>query len=376
MMKVVQVLPSMRRAGAESVVAMLSRGLAEAGHESHLVVISNRFEYERELKRSNVKIHVLGLLDGRLRFFQRLKRYQIEQKLYHVFKSIEPDILHTHLSHSLLWAAPAIKTLGLTCFYTSHGIDPTLRGDGYRNRWRRTEFIEAVMSTRCRLLAVSNSCAKQLERNLGPDIGTVGTQPNPVDLERFHPGTTPPSSLSPVVFMIGTLYEVKRVRIGIRAVAALKSLPGLHLRVVGDGPERRSMGEMVEALDCASRVEFLGLREDVPELLRSANILWLLSEREGMPMVALEAMASGVPVIATDVSGTNELIQDGINGLLVPLDNPNAVADATLRLLRDPTLVCYIAEGGLRTARRFNLQAVVKQHLRRYREEMHGLIGS
>jgi glycosyltransferase involved in cell wall biosynthesis len=117
----------------------------------------------------------------------------------------------------------------------------------------------------------------------------------------------------------------------------------------------------------APRVEFLGVRRDIPDLLREAGVVWHLSKSEGGPMVALEAMAAGVPVVATDVPGTADLVKDGVNGLLVPLGDPAAVAAATRRLWADDALRRRLMEGGRATADEHRMERVGAEYVEHYR---------
>jgi glycosyltransferase involved in cell wall biosynthesis len=364
-MMIVQLLTGMRRAGAESAVALLCKGLARAGVEVHLVVLGGRFDYGDELQGLELKVHLLHLYEGPVRLYRLDIQRRIRKDLIAFLDQLRPDILHCHLPHSLIWAASAARRLGLKVFYTIHSIDPTMTSRGLRAEWRRREFANAVKVSGCRLLAVSSSAARHMEKGLGWVPHSIPVQPNPIDLGRWNPSESPQYSK---VVMVGTLYPLKRVHIGIQAVKILSStFPDLNLGIIGDGPERGHLEELARSLDLEGHISFLGVRQDVAEILPTAGVLWLLSEREGMPMAVLEAMASGVPVVATQVPGINELIQEGRNGLLVPLDDPQAVAVATGRLLQDIPLRERLKKNGLRYVDQFSLANIVRQHLDRYK---------
>ena len=159
--------------------------------------------------------------------------------------------------------------------------------------------------------------------------------------------------------MIGTLYHLKRVSVGIKAMEYLNDFPHAELKVVGDGQDRKTLEAQAAQSAKNTRINFLGVRSDTERLLCATGMLWQLSEREGLPMAVLEAMACGVPVIATNVYGNNDLIVDGENGLLVQLDDAPAVAVATRTLWNTPTLRKRIIRGGLRTAARHGIDAIV-----------------
>jgi len=366
-LRVAQILPSMRRAGAESVVATLSRGLATLDVEVHLVVIGNRFEYGRELANSGVHIHFLDLYQGQIHFYRRDLTIGIDRALGKFFADLKPDIAHFHLSHSLIWGHKAALLSGAKLFYTAHGQDPALMARDMISMWRRWQFARSVERSDCRLLAVASDTAQHLAQGLKIDPSRVEVQPNPLNLKLWKsPARMAPRPTRSI--MVGTLYPLKRVNIGILALRELET--HFELLVVGDGPEKEKLIELARTNRLDKRVKFMGLRENVAPLIRSSGVIWLLSEREGMPMVALEAMAAEIPIVASNVPGTNNLLKDGMNGLLVPLDNPQAVAEATKSLWEEDNLARRLTRGGLHSATRYDLPVIAREHYDRYQKAM------
>ncbi len=365
--RIVQVLPSMRRAGAESVVASLCRGLAAAGIDTHLLVIGNRFDYRSDLADSGVHIHFLNLFQGPIRFYRRDRVWWMRRRLAAFFRALRADIAHFHLYHGLVWGGVAAHRAGARVFYTVHGQNPFAIGTDWSARWLRWGFRRAVTGSHCRLLAVSGEAARHLASGLGWDVADIDIQPNPVELHRwrFNPATDVPRR----AILVGTLYPLKRVDVAIRALTEGID-DAFELWLVGDGPERQRLQSLARTANVADRVSFLGMRRDLPELMPRAGVAWLLSEREGLPMVALEAMAAGIPLVASDVPGTRDLVRDGQNGLLVPLDDPRAVMRTSERLWREPALRRRLIEGGRHTAEAHGLAAIVDQHLARYRRAL------
>jgi glycosyltransferase involved in cell wall biosynthesis len=115
-----------------------------------------------------------------------------------------------------------------------------------------------------------------------------------------------------------------------------RTLPGVRFQLVGDGPMQATLAARAEALGIRHVVDFLGHREDVPHLLQQSDLFVLPSRTEAFPNGLLEAMAAGLPVIASDVGGIPELVEHDRNGVLVPVGDAAALADAILRLARDP----------------------------------------
>src|SRR5207248_3814804 len=114
--------------------------------------------------------------------------------------------------------------------------------------------------------------------------------------------------------------------------------PHARLVLVGDGPERAGVEAQVRELNLGEKVRFLGTRKDVAQLLHGADLFLLTSVSEGIPLTVIEAMAAGLPVVATDVGGLREVVADGLTGLLAPAKDAAALADCVWRLAGDPEL--------------------------------------
>ena len=175
--------------------------------------------------------------------------------------------------------------------------------------------------------------------------------PNTVDADRFTPLTIDyaparerwRSGADQIVVMVGHLSDVKGYPTFLEAAARIRSvLPKCRFLAVGGETLERGyqakLNDMVARLALDRAVDFLGWREDVPDILRAADVMVLPSLAEGLPLAVLEAMACGVPVVATDVNGTPEAVVNGETGLLVRPNDAAALAGSVLRLLENPTL--------------------------------------
>lgn len=140
---------------------------------------------------------------------------------------------------------------------------------------------------------------------------------------------------SPLVAVVGRLTAIKDHETLLRAVA---TLPGTHLAVLGDGELRAQIEGLAQALRIADRTHFLGWRHDLANVLADVDVVALTSRNEGTPVSLIEAAAAGRPVVATAVGGTASVVRDGVTGFLVQPGEPEAIAAALERLLRDPTL--------------------------------------
>jgi glycosyltransferase involved in cell wall biosynthesis len=177
-----------------------------------------------------------------------------------------------------------------------------------------------------------------------------GTQliPNGVDSIYFHPnqvGISPPSSSTsqderaPVVVCVAGLRYEKGIDVLLQAWHLVhRQSPQARLILVGKGPLQKQLERLAQALDIQDSVEFAGMQSDVRAQLYRSNLAVLPSRQEGMPNAILEAMACGLPCVATRLSGSEDIVQHGVNGLLVEFEDYQAMAQALLHLLHDPVL--------------------------------------
>jgi len=221
-------------------------------------------------------------------------------------------------------------------------------------------------------------------RSLSPDCRVLGI-PNSIDLGRFKPGSDAPESRESrrfgarhVVVIVGHLSRIKGYPAFLRAASRVaRDLDGCAFVAVGDETTdkgcRADLERLVRELGIRSSVHFLGWRNDVPEVLRAADVMALPSLDEGLPLAVLEAMACARPVVATPVGGVPEAVVDGETGILVPPDDPEALAAALLRLLRDPELGRRMGEAGRRRVEaHFSLDRFVERVQALYDELLDG----
>jgi glycosyltransferase involved in cell wall biosynthesis len=201
---------------------------------------------------------------------------------------------------------------------------------------------------------------------------------NGVDTTRFRPGggrehlagvADIPSDV-PVIGVVAGFRGVKGHAVMLDAMAEIhQALPEVRLLLVGDGPLRSAIERGVGRRGLEERVVFTGARHDVDRLLPGCNVVALPSWEEGIPVSAVEAMACGVPVVATRVGGTPEVIEDGRTGLLVPPGDPKTLAAALLRLLRQPDYALALGKEGRTVAKeRFDVSGMVTKTALLYQE--------
>jgi glycosyltransferase involved in cell wall biosynthesis len=200
----------------------------------------------------------------------------------------------------------------------------------------------------------------------GVSAERVRTICNGIDVQRF---TYTGSQRDGPAVLVARLSPEKDIDTLLRAAAlAVAHDPAFRLEIAGDGPCREALRQTCAELGLQEQVRFLGQVRDVPGLLARAGMFVLSSISEGISLTLLEAMACGLPLVATRVGGNPEVIAEGETGFLVPPQNPPALADALLRLRRDPSLCMQLGQAGRRRVEaRFDVRRMVEQYQELYR---------
>jgi glycosyltransferase involved in cell wall biosynthesis len=212
---------------------------------------------------------------------------------------------------------------------------------------------------------LSNGVDVQRFRPLGPDERLVLRKTRSDEL---YPLDLSPESL--VAIYACRMVPIKRIDVLLRAWARLvdrETGRDLVLVLVGDGPERRPLGLLSRELGIASSVRFVGQSEYISDWLNSADLFVRSSSSEGLSNALLEAMACGLPVVATAVGGAPEVIEDGVNGLLVPAGDDIALARALMRLVDDVELAVRLGKAARQTIlASYSMEAVVDRYIDLY----------
>ena len=297
----------------------------------------------------------------------RLRDVGAAFRLARLLREWRVDILHSHMSHSSLLASPVAWLCGVPVIVETPHL---------REHWRRglkSSYVVDRLTGRFvdRFIAVSRANARYLVGEKALPADKVVVIENGSDLGRFSRRREPPPALKPslgfgpqdpVLVVLGRLEPQKGHRVLLQAMPLVRrEFPRARLVCVGEGAQRRTLEAQVASLQLTEAVRFVGYRSDAETWLALADVVVLPSFYEGLPLVAIEALAAQKPVVATAVDGTPEVVVDGQTGLTVPAGDPAALANAIIRLLRQPEWAGRLALAGRRWVEdRFSAQRQVR----------------
>jgi glycosyltransferase involved in cell wall biosynthesis len=298
--------------GLERLLVDFARFHDRTRFEMQFVALRNLGRPAEEIRDLGCDVHGIGAeqfgLVGRLRELTRLLR------------QVRPDVVHTHNANPHLYGTLAARLAGVPV------VVNTRHGQRFgQTAWDRRQF-RWVSRLADRVIAVSEDAARLTVSDDGLPATKVARVWNGIDTERFaYRGPTP----KPWAISVARLSPEKDFPTLLRSVPeTVIRVPDYRLRIVGDGPERPRLESLVRELHIENYVELLGERSDVPELLAQAGFFVTSSLTEGISLTLLEAMAVGLPIVATNVGGNPEIVQDGFTGRLVPAGDPAALAFA------------------------------------------------
>jgi N-acetyl-alpha-D-glucosaminyl L-malate synthase BshA len=341
--------------GGSGVVATeLGLCFARAGHSVHFVADRVPFRLT-EPGRANVFFHQVESMTYPL-FDAPLTTLAEASKLAELIEEVGIDVVHAHYAVPHATAALLARAMvrggrrpGVVT--TLHGTDVTLVGLD-RAYLRTTQYSIERSDV---VTAVSQYLADYTNTQMGVEA-TIRVIPNAVDATRFRPGgdaalrqrfAQPDERL---LVHVSNFRPVKRVEDVVRVFARVAEHGGARLLMIGDGPERPRAVELAAELGVGGRVAFLGSFPRVEDILAVSDLFLLPSVKESFGLSALEAMACGVPVVASRTGGLPEVVEDGVTGLLCEERDVPSMARAALRLLGDPERHRRFAQAARRRA--------------------------
>jgi glycosyltransferase involved in cell wall biosynthesis len=356
-MKILQVSSATTIGGGEVHVMDLCRALLERGHQVHLAVRPHSPLVDR-LAPHPVAVHALPLRNS--------LDIASARRMSGIIEHHQIDLIHGHLARDYLVCAIAQRLAKRTqLVLTRHHYLPLKNNWGYRRVVRRVGKI----------IAVSECVRRGLIASLGLSPNQVVTIPNWINLDEYQAWPDGDRARAQfgvrrryVIGMIGQITPAKGQQEFIRAAALIaSSRDDVEFLIVGeeqntDRPFAERLRRLTHELKLSDHVKFLGRVDDVSRLLAALTILVVPSWHEAFSIALIQAMAAGVPVVASNVGGPAEIITDGVTGLLVPPRQVDALAQAVNCLLDDPDLRAHLSLAGHREVEvRFEREKVINQ---------------
>ena len=337
---IAHVLSSFGRGGQERVAANLARFQRAAGHEVCAISIASGPEglTAADFRATGVLAETVAKRPGvdpslPMRLGARLRHHRV-------------NVVHTHNPHALIYGAPAAWFAGAVTIHSKHGMNP----DRQRRLWLRRAAAKLVDA----YVAVTPALAKNALEHGECRASRLHVIPNGIDVVRFAPGAAGRRRIRAevgipedawVVGTVGRLAPEKDQALLIEAMAPLLSA-GRRLVIVGDGAERDALRARIARTPGGNYVHMLGEREDVANILGALDAFALTSRTEGLPLVLLEAMASGLPVLSTAVGGIPDLVEHRVTGLLSQAGDRASLTRQLACLSTDGSLSRQMGEAG------------------------------
>lgn len=349
----VQIIPTLELGGAEIIVTQLAELLPEHGFSVAVLAHVRTGQLHKILKNKHVPCVVMerrGFL-GRWKSFWNMRQW---------LKDVRPDVVHTHLFGGDTWGRLAARLAGLKNIVTTeHNVNPDYSPT-------RSLVLRLMAGFSVKYVAISKMVSVYLQNQVGVPRAKIRLIYNGVDLSRLKKRSGALLHDIPRIIYVGRLEEQKNPELILRALAYIKQ--PWRLTVVGDGSLRKKMCNLAYELRIAPRVSFLGVREDVPDLLADHDLFCFPSKWEGFGLAVIEAAATGIPVLCSDLPVLRELLDES-RVTFVPSDDIQAWSQAVRRFLAEPVPYMDKARRAMESDwRKFEQQNMVVSYAELYQE--------
>lgn len=350
-MRIVQIIPSFGVGGAETMCEGLCRQLRKDGHEVTAVSLSGeKTMITDRLEQAGIPLYCLDKALG--------SGFRCVGQLKTLLKELQPQVIHTHL-HALKYAALASKNVPIV--HTVHN-----------QAGQEAVFLDQQVGKylfrrgKAQPVALTPEVRQSIVELYGLPEDRVPVITNGIDLTRCGEKTEYTLHYPVELLHVGRFFPQKNHEALVGAAAILKKR-GTNVRIhcCGDGPLLEEIRSRVQAAGLSGQIVFEGVCDDILERMAGADAFLLPSKWEGMPMTIIEAMGTGLPVIAARVGGVPDMVSDGESGLLIA-PTAEALAQAVERLIKDERLRERLGTQAKQDARRFSIEAMARGYEQLY----------
>jgi L-malate glycosyltransferase len=366
---VCHLLHSLHVGGAEMLAAQLARRFAP---EFRVVFacLDELGPLGEALRREGFTVHLLQRRPG--------LDWRCMTRVGEMLRQERVDVIHAHQYTPFFYAMLGRWRSGHPILFTEHG-----RHFPDRRKLKRVVANRLLLARRDRVVGVGQAVRQALIANEGIPAGRVSVIYNGIDATRFQNGGHDRQQIRAdlgigaadlMMLQVARLDYLKDHATALRTLrTVVGALPNVRLVLAGDGPERGAVERSIEEHGLTQHVRLLGTRQDVARLAAAADVFLLTSISEGIPLTIIEAMAAGLPVVATRVGGVPEVVEEGQTGLLARSGNDAELAAHLLKLARDPDLCRRLGRKGReRASVVFSESRMHACYLNLYREMLHG----
>lgn len=360
--RILQIIPTLDRSGAEKQLCLLAEGLPRDEFEVHVCALTRGGPLLAQLNEAGIPTVVIG------------KRWKLDPQAFWRLKEhvarLRPDLIHGWMFAANTYGFAAARACGIKKFIVGQRcVDP------WKSRMQLA--LDRALARRCQCVVVNSEGVREFYVKHGAPPEQVRVIANGVAMP--SPSVTTRRQLlaelelpenSRLIGLVGRMWPQKRVKDAIWAADLLKVIrDDTHLLVIGDGPQYDRLRLFRDQCEIRDKVHFLGRRDDVPRMMPHFDVLWSTSGYEGQSNVILEAMAAGVPVVATDIPGTRELVVPQVTGYLVPVGDRATFTKVTERLLNNAAMAAqFSAAAREHVQEHFNVQKMIERYAELYRE--------
>lgn len=354
-MRIIQVMPEFGLAGAEVMAENLAYGLKAQGHEVLMISLyCVHTAITERLEKNGVKIEYLGKKKG--------LDLSIILKMRRIMKHFKPDVIHTH-RYVLPYAFLASMGMNVKRIHTIHNIAekevPNRQLPIQKALFRELGVVP---------VAITPIIRKSIETYYGLDQNEVPLVYNGIDLAQCIVKKDTQLSSPVRVLHVGRFAPQKNHQMIVEAFAEIvRDYSECELDLVGDGDLVDSVKQKVKELGIEKKVHFVGLLDKVYEKMSESDIFILPSNYEGMPITLIEAMATGLPIVATDVGGIPDMLENKKSGLLVRVAK-HEIANGIVTLIKDDTLRATVSQGAKQKVMQFSLENMTREYIKVYQQ--------